>query len=139
MEYYLGTYAAKAGDTISIVITNDADEYVIADAVRIAPHQDVDDTFTPLQQLQLLVYQMELADTSNCIDEIYAEQFKQVFSTCTRNYAIPRSLKMKRKLRKHSLDLQTAYDQMMANKKVNLALNQSVSASESVQSPGMGD
>ena len=131
----LGTYTAKAGDTISIVITNDADEYVIADAVRIAPHQDADDTFTPLQQLQLLVYQMELADTSNCIDEIYAEQFKQVLAHAQE--LCDTQSQDETEITKTITDLQTAYDQMMANKKVNLALNQSVSASESVQSPGM--
>ncbi len=74
----LTTLDVQAGDTITVTLTNDADEYVIADAIMICTAGQ--QTLTSLQQLQLLVYEMELAEVSGCTDGAKRFAFREALS-----------------------------------------------------------
>lgn len=132
----LGSYELQAGETVSVTITNDANEYVIADAVRIAPHEDAgEDTLTALQQLQLLVYKMELVDTSNCTRPSFIEEFAAALAAAQQLCAA--SEPDEQEALKALGDLNAAYEGMQAFQRDNLALNRPVSASEGVRAPGL--
>lgn len=132
----LGTYDVPEGGTVTVEITNDANEYVIADAVRIAPYEETQpDTYTPFQQLQLTVYEMEKADTGNCTRPSVLAAFQQALrdaqALCSQQE--PEEQEVLRVLDA----LKAAYQEVLDHQRDNLALGKSVSASEEVRANGL--
>ncbi len=131
----LGSYDVAEGETITVIITNDADEYVIADAIRIAPYAKSDDGLTSAQRLQLKVYEMLTVSTKDCTSDSAVKAFEE---------AIARASALCANANASEGDLTTAmetllkaHEALLDNSDVNLALGKSVTASEQVSASGV--
>ncbi len=132
----IGTCEVVKDEIIKVVIGNNANEYVIADAIRLAPYTKPveEDKLSALQELQMFVFSMNNTNTANCTKPSVVDAFLKALAYAE---ALCNSLDAPDEeiLDAHQA-LLAAYDDVNLYQKINLALNKNVTASESVNVSG---
>ncbi len=132
----IGTYTVTQQGDITVTIGNDANGYVIADAVKLETLQEEVEE-SEMEKLLLYVYEVGRTDLNQYQHPVKIQEFQdalqQARELCENEQATQEQAKAAYEA------LKTAYENLQQWKKKNLALHAAVSASESEKAGGFWD
>lgn len=128
---YLGQVTANAGDTVTVTIANNANGYVIADAVKIVPG---DSAPTLFDQLKQMLHNLYLPELENCNDPYVITEYNGTLEAAETlcEGADPGDEAVQTVMD----SLTAAIEAVKNNQRYNLALGKPVEASNEMSVPG---